>query len=149
MGRKRKEVKPLPTIWHTPDALWERVEPLIAQLDPPKRTGRKRINPRAALDAIIYHLRTGCQWNRLPGEYPDDSSVHRTLQRWDGIGLFDALWAELLLDCEELQGVDWRWQAADAHLGKARGVPKKGQTKRVSARTRPTEAKPEPSRACW
>ena len=48
------------------------------ELDPPMRTGRKRIDPRGALDAIIVRLRSGGQWNRLPKEYPDDSSIHRT-----------------------------------------------------------------------
>ena len=61
MGRKKKEAKPLPTIWRVPDEMWEVVEPVIAELDPPKATGRKRICARAALDAIIFRLRSGCQ----------------------------------------------------------------------------------------
>src|ERR671920_672994 len=76
------EAKPMPTIWRVPDELWEKVEPILKEHDPPKSTGRSRIDQRAALDAIIFRLRTGCQWNRLPEEFPDDSSVHRTLQRW-------------------------------------------------------------------
>ena len=71
----------LPTIWRVPDELWEKIEPVIAEHDPPKHTGRRRIGARAALDAIIYRLRTGCQWNQLPKEFPDDSSVHRTFSR--------------------------------------------------------------------
>jgi transposase len=45
----------------------------------PNATTRKRIDARSALDAIIFRLRSGCQWNQLPHEFPDDSSVHRTL----------------------------------------------------------------------
>jgi transposase len=41
------------------------------------------------LDAIIFRLRSVCQWNRLPSEFPDDSSVHRTFQHWAGLGVFD------------------------------------------------------------
>ncbi len=55
--------KPLPTIWRVPDELWEKIEPILAECDPPKSTGRRRIDQRAALDAIIFRLRTGCQWN--------------------------------------------------------------------------------------
>ena len=73
--------KPLPTIWRVPDELWEKIEPILKEHDPPKSTDRSRIDQRAALDAIIFRLRTGCQWNRLPEEFPDDSSVHHTLQR--------------------------------------------------------------------
>ncbi len=83
----RKRPKPLPTIWRVPDDLWHVVERVLVQLDPPKRTGRKRIDPRGALDAMIFRLRSGCQWNRLPGEFPDDSSVHRTFQRWVKLGV--------------------------------------------------------------
>ncbi len=62
---------------------------------------------------------TGCQWNVLPRRFGDDSSVHRTFQRWIRKGVLDALWAMLLSECQELGGVHWRWQAADG--GSQRG----------------------------
>jgi len=117
---------PLATIWCVPDDLWMILEALIREHDPPKRTGRKRIDARKALDGIIFRGRSGCQWNRLPRDFGDDGSVHRTFQRWNRLGLFEKLWAVLLSSCEDLGGVDWEWQAADAMLGKARGVPKRG-----------------------
>jgi putative transposase len=112
--------KPLPTIWRVPDELWKRIGPVIAESDPPKCTGRKRIDARAALDAIIYRLRTGCQWNQFPKELPDDSSVHRTFQRWIEIGVLEKIWSAVQNDCQELGCVDWEWQSADTSLGKAR-----------------------------
>ena len=134
MGRKKKEAKPLPTIWRVPDEMWEVVEPVIAELDPPKVTGRKRICARAALDAIIFRLRSGCQWNHLPAEFPDDSSVHRTFQRWVEGGVLQRIWAALIEGCAELDGIDWEWQAADASLGKARlGGIKSARTRRIEA----------------
>ncbi len=110
----------LPTIWHVPDELWGRIRPILDQYDAPKRLGRKRIDQREALDGIIFRMRTGCQWNRLPKEFGDDSSIHRTLQRWVRLSILDRTWATLVEECEELGGVDWEWQAADAMLGKAR-----------------------------
>jgi transposase len=134
MGRKKKERRPLGTIWRVPDALWAEVAPILAELDPPKRLGRKRVDPRGVLDAVIFRLRTGCQWNWLPGEYPDDSSVHRTFQRWVTLGVFERLWAVLLERCEDLGGVDWDWQAADGALGKARlGGAMSGPTRPTAA----------------
>lgn len=122
MPRKSKETNPneLPTIWRVPDELWQRFLPVIDEMDPPKATGRKRIDPRAALDAIIFRLRSGCQWNQLPKDFPDDSSVHRTFQRWIKTGVLTAVWAELILECEELNGVVWEWQSVDCSMGKAR-----------------------------
>jgi putative transposase len=64
--------------------------------------------------------RPGCQWNQFPGDFPDDSSVHRTFQRWVQLGLFDQIWVALVKACAELGGVNWEWQAADAAMGKAR-----------------------------
>lgn len=138
----------LPTIWNIPDELWSILQPLLDEHDPPAWTGRKRVDARKAFDGIIYRMRTGCQWNHLPKEFGDDSSVHRTLQRWESIRFFDILWAKLLEHSQELQGVNWEWQAADCMLGKARGVPKKGRTKSALAPIPPIEASPAPRRAC-
>ena len=74
----------LETIWEVPDELWERIEPIILEEDPPKARGRKRSDPRQMLNGIIFRLRSGCQWNRLPKELGDDSTIHRTFQRWVG-----------------------------------------------------------------
>jgi putative transposase len=116
----KKKKKALPTIWEIPDELWKRMAPLILELDPPKDTGRPRANPRNVLDAIIFRIRTGCQWNHIPRVYGDDSTIHRTFQHWVEIGLFAQLWALLVEECEEFGLVDWEWQAADSAMGKAR-----------------------------
>jgi transposase len=70
---------------------WEKVRPLLEAHDPPSRLGRKRTNPRGVLEAIIYRQRSGCPWNALPSEFPDDSTVHRTYQRWQRLGILDRL----------------------------------------------------------
>src|SRR5258707_504870 len=54
-----KRKRSLPTLWEVPDELWERIEPLLKRLDPPGRTGRRRVDRRRVLDGIIFHLRTG------------------------------------------------------------------------------------------
>jgi putative transposase len=136
MTRSPRQREPLPTIWRVPDALWAQIAPILAVYDPPKATGRKRIDQRAALDALIFRLRTGCQWNQLPTAFPDDSSVHRTCQRWVALSIFDRIWATLVAACQELGGVDWEWQAADAALGKARsGGISSARTRRTGAKT--------------
>jgi hypothetical protein len=46
--------KSLPTIWEVSDGLWERVEWLLREYDPPKTTGRSRTNTRGILNGIIF-----------------------------------------------------------------------------------------------
>ncbi len=132
-GRRRKAVneQELGTIWEVPDALWAQVAPVLAELDPPPAGGKPRVDQRAAFNAIIYRLRTGCQWNRLPASFPSDSAVHRTLQRWAAKGVFDRIWA----DVAEAAGVAWEWQALDAAMGKARlGGPPPAPTRPTAPR---------------
>ena len=148
MSETKPSVTPLPTIWNVPDALWEMMEKILAIYDPPKPTGRPRVDQRKALDGIIYRMRTACQWNHLPKEFGDDGGVYRTFRRWEALGIFDILWALLLTQCQELGGVDWQWQAADGCLGKARGGPKRGRPRNVSAKIPPTAAKQASRKAC-
>jgi hypothetical protein len=50
MAEHGLEEKPMPTIWRVPDQLWEKIEPILTEHDPPKSTGRPRIDQREALD---------------------------------------------------------------------------------------------------
>jgi transposase len=120
MAKRKKTYEPLATIWKVNDELWSIIEPILKELDPPAATGRPRADERPALDGIIYVMRTGGQWNQLPKQFGDDSSVHRTMQRWIAKGVFQRIWALLAANCEELGGLNWDWQSADAAMGKAR-----------------------------
>lgn len=134
MAKKRRNVQPLPTIWVVSDDLWNRMHPIIDELDPPAKTGRKRNDPRATLNGIIYRMRSGVQWNQLPREFGSDTAVHRAMQRWISRGVFERIWATLIEQCDELGGVDWQWQSADAAMGKARfGGIMSAQTPRIAA----------------
>ena len=114
------DAKPLPTIWQVPDDLWAMIEPILADLDPPHKGHRPRMNQRKALNGVLYHLRTGCQWRALPEEFGNDASVHRTMQRWIERGVLDRVWALLVEACDKRGGVGWEYQSADCCLGKAR-----------------------------
>jgi putative transposase len=130
------------TIWTVPDDLWPALSDILDEFYPPRPTGRPRGDLRRVLDGILYRLRSGVQWNRLPAEFGSDTTVHRWFQRFVADGVFERLWAVLVDACDELGGVEWRWQAADAVLTKAR----MGGTS--SARTRPTGPSRAPSGAC-
>ena len=114
------KTEPLDTIWEVDDALWAIIEPILGEFWPRKRTGRPRACWRGCLNGIIYQMRTGCQWNQLPKQFGDDSTVHRWFQRWAEEGVLARIWTVLIQQCDELRGVEWKWQAADGSLAKAR-----------------------------
>ena len=136
------EGKPLPNIWDVPDDPWERIEPVILELDPLRSKGRKRVDQRKMLEGTVFRTRSGCQWNHLPKELGDDSIIHRIFQRCVGSGALEGIWAVLIEECQELGGVNWEWQSADCSMGKARlGAP--------LDETPPTGAKLGTRRASW
>jgi putative transposase len=137
------ESSELDTIWEVPDELWAEIKQVLDEADAPSRRGRPRVDQRRALDGVIFRLRSSCQWNRLPEKFGDDSSVHRTFQRWLDKGVFQRVWALLVERCDELGGVVWKWQAADGSMGKAR----QGGT--ISAGTPRTGARPGQREDSW
>ena len=78
------------------------------------------MNQRKTLEGIIFRMRSSCQWNHLPRDLGDDSTIHRTFQRWVEGGVLERVWAVLIEECRELDGVNWEWQSADCSMGKAR-----------------------------
>ena len=107
--------------WRLPDALWAKMEPLLpARPKHPLGCHNPRVPDRAAMDAIFFVLRTGCQWNALRETgICSSSSAHRRFQEWLAAGLFAAFWREGLLAYEALRGIDWEWLALDGAMRKA------------------------------
>jgi putative transposase len=77
------------------------------------------MDDRKAFAAMIYVLRTGIQWNALPREMGASSTVHDRYQEWERAGFFEELWRAGLLEYEELEGIEWEWQAMDGVMTKA------------------------------
>jgi putative transposase len=70
------------------DAQWRLVEPRI----PVYPGGRPRkTDTRDVLDAILYILRTGCQWRYLPIDFPPKSTVWRYFDEWRHNGTLDMI----------------------------------------------------------
>ncbi|HEY4387474.1 MAG TPA: IS5 family transposase [Ktedonobacteraceae bacterium] len=105
--------------WQVSDELWEHVSPFIPQAPSHAKGGRPRMPDRDALSAIIYVLRTGIQWNALPRELGASSTVHDRFQEWERAGVFRRLWQVGLQQYDELEGIQWEWQAVDGVMTKA------------------------------
>jgi putative transposase len=68
------------------DEQWALIEPLI----PVYRWGRPRqLAMRRVVNAILYLLKTGCQWAMLPKEYPNYNSVYYHFRRWSQEGVWE------------------------------------------------------------
>jgi transposase len=114
--------------WQVSDSFWDRVKPYIPV---PKRDpnlkykrksggGRKPMDSRKVFEAIVYVLRTGCQWKALPKEkFGSASSIHAYFQIWERSGFFLALWQAGLAEYDEMEGIAWQWQSIDGASVKA------------------------------
>ncbi len=114
--------------WEVTDEFWKRVEPLVptrvrAADKPYQRKvggGRKQKDARLVFEAIVYVLRTGCQWKALPFErFGSASAIHKRYLEWEKAGLFEALWKKGLAEYDDLEGIAWRWQSIDGAMMKA------------------------------
>lgn len=109
----------IPEDFRMPDAMWERIQPLIPPEPPKPKGGRPRNDDRQMMDAIFYVLRTGVQWKALPRSIAAGSSAHDRFQEWQQAGVFHRMWESGLLTYDELQRIGWEWQAMDGAITKA------------------------------
>jgi len=113
--------------WEITDAFWEAAEPLIPkkERDSAKKYqrkpggGRPPIEPRKALEAIFFVLRTGIQWKAVPKTFGAASAIHRYFLFWSGKGFFKSLWIAGLERYDEAKGIDWTWLSGDGCMTKA------------------------------
>jgi transposase len=76
------------------DEEWAVISPLIP---PAKPGGRPRkTDMRAAINGILYLLRTGCPWRFLPRDgFPPRSTVYNIFRSFQRDGVWAAIWARL------------------------------------------------------
>jgi putative transposase len=63
------------------DEQWAIIEPLL----PLERKGRGHpieLDMRQVVNAILYVVRTGCQWENLPKDFPNHNSVYYHYRKW-------------------------------------------------------------------
>jgi len=117
---KKSKKKSMPTIWHIPDDLWEEFRKVLPPEKKPATVGRPIVPYRRVLDGILYVLRTGCQWKKIPKEeYAPSSTCHRRFQEWVQKGVFHKVWKRLLDRYDEMKGIGWNWQSIDSATVKA------------------------------
>jgi putative transposase len=61
------------------DGQWQKIRGLLPRR---KKRGRKPLDRRTVINAILYVVRTGCQWRALPRDFPNWKSVYTVFRRW-------------------------------------------------------------------
>ena len=117
---KEKKPRVRPPIWNVSDRTWGLIQGILDVYYPLMRKGRHRADLRKVFDGIIFRLRSGCQWNKIPAEFGNDRTIHRHFQKWCELGVFERIWAVLAQHCDDLRLVDWEWQSVDCSMGKTR-----------------------------
>ena len=74
------------------DEQWQVIRPLLPK---PAPRGRPRIDRREILNAILYLIRTGCQWRQLPLDFPKWKTVYTVFWRWRRAGVWQQIHAAL------------------------------------------------------
>ena len=108
--------------WRVSDEMWEEVDPLLPKHrnTHPLGGGRPRVEDRRAFDAILFVLRTGCQWNALNATgICSSSTAHLRFQEWRAAGVFLKMWKLGLTEYDEMKGIQWNWQSMDGAMTKA------------------------------
>lgn len=83
------------------DEQWQLLEKLLPARSP---RGRKPLDRRQAINAMLYLLWTGCQWRALPKNFPKWASVYTIFRRWKLAGVWDAIHDQLVKDTRRAEG---------------------------------------------
>ena len=114
--------------WVVTDDFWERVGPLIPVHERAADkvylrkagAGRPPKPARQVFEAVMYVLRTGCQWKALPKErFGSSSAIHKRFLEWESAGVFKSIWQAGLAEYHQMEGIAWRWQSIDGAMFKA------------------------------
>lgn len=70
------------------DGQWQKIKGLLPRK---KKRGRKPLDRRVVVNAVLYVNRTGCQWRALPRDFPNWKSVYTVFWRWRQEGVWKSI----------------------------------------------------------
>jgi len=84
------------------DAEWEFLTPYLTLMreDAPQR----EYTLRDAFDAVRYVVKTGCQWDFLPHDFPPWTAVYQQARRWIAAGVFEDIAHDLRMILRMVDG---------------------------------------------
>lgn len=108
------------------DKQWQITEKI---LDPNHR--KRKYSLRDIMNAIMYLVKTGCQWRMLPKDFPPYNTVFYYFDRWKWEGVFEELMETLHVEVRRLAGredspslgiIDSRSVKSSHHVDADRGI---------------------------
>jgi transposase len=86
------------------DGQWALIAPLLVRA---RGAGRpSTIDQRRLVNAILYLLRTGCQWRMLPLDFPNWNTVRYPFDAWHRSGMWERLNTTLREQARQAVGRD-------------------------------------------
>ena len=115
MGKKYSTKPGHVNYFEVPKPLWKRVKHLFPKVPRKPGRGRPPLPNRLVLNAIWYVLWTGCQWQALPSAAfgVSSSAAHVRFQKWQELGIFEQVMAEMVRFNDKKRKIRWKWQAID------------------------------------
>ena len=73
------------------EAQWALLEPLLIVAARRRHAGgrQRKYRLRRVVNALLYVVRTGCQWRQLPANFPPWKAVHEQFRRWRDDGVWE------------------------------------------------------------
>ena len=108
------------------DKQWQISEKI---LDPQNR--KRKYSLRDIMNAIMYLVKTGCQWRMLPKDFPPYNTVFYYFNKWKWEGVFEELMETLHMEVRKLAGceetpdtgiIDTRSIKSSHHVDEDRGI---------------------------
>ena len=67
------------------DPQWDAISPFF------NLERKRKLNLRQVMNALLYVVRTGCQWRNLPPQWPNWQAVYYYFDKWKNNGLFEKI----------------------------------------------------------
>jgi len=86
------------------DDQWTLIRPYVCRRSPARVGHPVTVSRRRLVNAILYILRTGCQWRMLPHDFPPWGTVASQFWRWRKAGVWEKIEAALHARVREQEG---------------------------------------------
>src|SRR5277367_2560003 len=85
---------------------WTKLEPLRKEPRGERHAGGRprKHELRRIVDALLYVVKTGCQWRQLPADFPPWKSVHEQFRAWRTSGVWERVGQALREQGRKAQG---------------------------------------------
>lgn len=114
--------KPYPS--DVSDAEWASLAPYLTLMT---EDAPQRVHPlRRLFDAVRYVVRTGCQWDYLPHDFPPASAVYQQARRWVAAGVFEDIAHDLRVILRLVDGREGQPTAAVLDGRTVQSTPESG-----------------------